>query len=406
MRSIPLIILLMVILLTRLFFYYNERPLFQDGDEFHVSHSFSAEPKRNAFSQYFFVEKVFVSLPLYPRYSYGESIDLTGTIKKETTEKGELLKLQDPIVTKIPNENPVMSVAKFVRERIGESVTMSIPGREAGLLLGIVLGVRDKIDSDFYEKLRIAGVLHVVAASGQNVSILASILLISLQKIVKRRDAILFTVTGILFYAILSGFDPPIVRASLMALITFGAVTLGRQTTGIYALLLTGWAMVIFDPSLVEDISFQLSFLATWGIITVKLLIDRIRFLDRTSFLKDDFTTTTAAQIATFPLILGAFGSYSILSLPVNILILWTVPIIMIFGILAAFLSLLHPLLAMPIIYLCYPFLAFFTFVIDVFSRFDLSLSVENLPQTIIYGYYLILFGIVLAAKRRGGQKI
>ncbi|MDO8269376.1 MAG: ComEC/Rec2 family competence protein [Candidatus Levybacteria bacterium] len=399
-RSLLFIILLTIILSTRLFFYYDSDQEYEVGREFKKTYSFMHEPKRNEISQYFFVDGLFISIPLYPRYTYGDIVDISGRIDKRTTEKGELLTIENPTISKVVSNNPFLFITKFVRERIGEAVMKALPQKEAGLLLGIILGVRDKIDNEFYKELRSAGVLHVVAASGQNVSILAALLIVSLQKVVKRKIAILFTGIGILFYSVLTGFDPPIVRASVMAIISFGAVALGRQTSGLLALLLTGWGMVLISPGLLEDVSFQLSFLATCGIMMIKPILDRIKIPERITLFRDDVTTTISAQIATFPLILGVFGTYSLLSLPINILILWTVPIIMIFGGIGALLSMVSPYLSLPFIYLSYPFLKYFSVIIDISSHFDNAVGVESLPQALIFGYYLIIFGIVLGLTR------
>ena len=182
-----------------------------------------------------------------------------------------------------------------------------LPSREAGLFLGVILGVRDKIDSEYYQQLKNAGVLHVIAASGQNVSIAAMLLLVIFDKIVKRRVALLFTGIGVLIYAILTGFDPPIVRASVMALLSFAALFSGKQINSVYVLLLTGWAMLFVQPEEITDISFQLSFMSTFGILTVKPLLDKLLNFNFLVFLKDDITTTLSAQIATFPLMLSVF---------------------------------------------------------------------------------------------------
>ena len=173
----------------------------------------------------------------------------------------------------------------------------------------------------------------------------------------KRRLALLFTGLAVVFYAFIAGFDSSIVRAAIMALITFGALLFGRQSKGLCALFATGWIMVFQNPQMVENVSFQLSFLSTFGILTIKPLLDRISMLKFLSFLKDDLTTTLSAQIMTFPLIPSGFGIYSLVSLPVNILLLWTVPILMIFGKIAALASLALPLLSIPFVLISYPFL-------------------------------------------------
>ena len=163
--------------------------------------------------------------------------------------------------------------------------------------------------------------------------------------------------------------------------------------------------MLFVQPEEIIDVSFQLSFLSTFGILTVKPLLDtliRAKFLN---IVKDDITTTISAQIATFPLMLSAFGAYSLLSFPVNILVLWTIPIIMIFGGVAGLLSLLTPFLAKPFLLLCYPFLLYFRSVIELFAKVNLQIGIDSIPVTVIVGYYLILFAIVIKLKPRAHSK-
>lgn len=398
--------LLAFLLLVRYFFYFDSRVKYKEGDIVKITYSFLQEPRHNSFGQYFFTSNLLVTTSSYPRYHYGDKITLFGTVKEDKNKKGDILVLKNPRIEKIEEKNLLIKTAIFVRSRIENIVLQVLPSKEAGLFLGIILGVRDKIDNAFYDKLKVVGVLHIIAASGQNISILASILLISLSTLVKRKVAILFTVICILFYALLTGLNPPIVRASIMAILSFGAMIMGRQSSGLYALSLTGWGMLLVEPELISDVSFQLSFLSTFGIITIKPIIDNILNIRFVRFLKDDITTTLSAQIATIPLMLISFGAYSALSLPVNVLILWMIPPLMLGGILSLFISLFSPVMAIPFIILSYPFLAYFSFVIEIFAGIKLSFQLGNLPSILIIGYYLMLIAIVIKFQRREGGKI
>lgn len=404
--TLLLVILLTFLLIVRLFFHFSEQKTYEDGDVINLTHSFLQEPRKNNYGQYFFTGNILVTMPLYPKYSYGDVVELSGIVTKQKNEKGEILILKNPQIRKIERKDPILNLAIFVRGRIDEVVTTTIPPKEAGLFLGIILGVRDRIGNDFYEDLRSVGVLHIIAASGQNVSILASILLVTMATFVKRRLAILFTALIILFYSLLAGFDPPIVRASIMALISFGAMLMGRQSAGLFALAITGWIMVFITPQLISDISFQLSFLATFGIVTVKPILDSVLKIKQFNLIKEDLTTTLAAQVLTFPVMLSSFGAYSLLSLPVNLLVLWTIPPLMLVGILSLFASIVSPPISQPFIVLAYPMLVYFSFIVDTFAKIDLTMTVQNIPDTLILGYYLILIVIVIRYRRREEARI
>lgn len=400
-RAIPLVILFSILLLARLFFFYSQQHIYHENETFNQAYSFAHEPKKNSYGQYFFIDKLMVSIPLYPVYEYGDTVVISGVISSRKTDKGEMLVVQNPKIEKKESSSSYLAVTKFVRQRIEDTVLTTIPSKEGGLLLGILLGVRDKIESDYYKELKKVGVLHVIAASGQNVSIVAAFLLLVLERAVKRRLALLFTTLGVIFYASIAGFDPPIVRASIMAIFAFGALLMGKQNSGIYALFITGFLMVLISPGLITDVSFGLSFLSTLGILTLKPVIDGIFSLKFVSLLKDDITTTLSAQIATFPIMLSVFGSYSWLSFPINVAILWTVPIIMIFGGLGALASLVFPFLSYPFYLLCYPFLSYFSLVVGLGSKFALVTGVDNISPSIIAGYYLIFIAVILKFKKK-----
>lgn len=401
MRKSLLVFILIVLLSARLFFFYQERHIYRENEKFNQSYSFTHEPKKNSYGQYFFVENLMVSVPLYPVYEYGDKVMIDGTISLKKTDKGAMLVILNPKIKRIEDNNPYLAVTKFVRQRIEDTVLTTIPSKEGGLLLGILLGVRDKIESDYYKELKSVGVLHVIAASGQNVSIVAALLLLVLERTVKRRLALLFTILGVVFYASIAGFDPPIVRASVMSILAFGALLTGKQNSGIYALFITGFLMVLINPGLITDVSFSLSFLSTLGILTLKPILDRTFSLKFISFLKDDVTTTLSAQIATFPIMLSAFGSYSWLSFPINVAILWTVPIIMILGGLGALASLILPFLSRPFYLLCYPFLSYFSLVVGFGSKHTLVSNVNTIPASIVVGYYLIFAAIILKVRKK-----
>ncbi len=394
MQRFLLFIILFIVLSIRLLFFYSERHVFEPGETFVKDYTFLKEPKKNDISQYFFTDNVLVTLPLFPKFEYGDKVKLEGEV--ELSVNGDLLLVKNPKVTKYKNSSSFLALSKFIRQRVSSSVMAVMPAKEAGLLLGIVLGVRDKIPPGYYEELRSVGVLHVVAASGANVSILAGFLLPVFQSFMKRKFAVASTGLIILFYALLAGFDPPIVRASIMAFLSYTALLLGKQQVSVWLLVLSGWFMVLFSPTLIEDISFQLSFAATFGILVIKPLIDRFFMF---TIIRDDISTTVSAQITTFPLLLGTFGSFPLISFPVNFLILWTVPLIMGLAGIGSLISLLFPALSYPFFLISYPFLFYFRLIVETFSSINLSINSSYLPLPLMLGYYLLLLAVIIKVK-------
>jgi competence protein ComEC len=168
-------------------------------------------------------------------------------------------------------------------------------------------------------------------------------------------------------YLFVSGFDAPLIRAAVMALLAFTAQETGRLINAWRVLILTGAFMLIYNPDWLIDIGFILSFASTASIMLFQKRITG--FLKRVpEIIKEDFATTLAAQIGVTPILFVTFGQFNIWSPIANILVLWTVPGIMILGAVGGVMGLIVPDLGKLIIYLCYPILWWFVRVVSLFN--------------------------------------
>ena len=164
-----------------------------------------------------------------------------------------------------------------------------------------------------------------------NVSLVAGGLVFIIGAVLSRRKTLSITLFCLTLYAALSGLEPSIVRASLMGSLLLIAGLVGRQYLGLWMLLLTGYGMLFVDPRLLFDVGFQLSFLATAGIVLIKplLLIPLPQIL---SVVREDFSTTLSAQILTIPILLSTFGQFNLISILANVAILWMILPVMVLG--------------------------------------------------------------------------
>ncbi|MBI4092009.1 MAG: ComEC/Rec2 family competence protein [Candidatus Levybacteria bacterium] len=294
---------------------------------------------------------------------------------------------------------PIISEAK---DKIISTFNKGLPNEESALLLGIVYGEKGSFDRDYFEAMRRTGVLHVIAASGMNVTMTAGVIFAVLAFLVKRTYALVFASFAILIYTALANFEESIVRASIMAILAYSAGLLGRQNTSLLALFIAIFLMVFYDPGILEKIGFQLSVAATAGII----LFDPIfKKLFRSIFF-EDFRTTLSAQIATVPILLFYFSTYSPISVIANLLILWTVPPIMILGILASILSLFTQVLAAPLLWLALPLLLYFKWIVLFLNKYAFELETQNLPIALTLGYYFIVLAAILWIYKKWGIRV
>ena len=297
----------------------------------------------------------------------------------------------------IIQKNPIRETTIFtqIKDHIRQVYSQNLSGQQSALLMGIVFGDKG-VDRESLKTYQQTGVLHVIAASGMNVSMLTSFLLAGLLVFFRRQQALILTFFAIIFYTALADFQPSIVRAAIMAGAALGAGVLGRQNTSLLALFFAAFAMVFWDPAVLVSISFILSFAATLGIILLDPLFKN--FLKGEIF--EDFRTTLAAQIATTPIILFFFGTYSPASVPVNFLVLWTVPPLMLLGGIAAILSFI-PILAAPFVLLCLPLLDYFNGVVDFFARYSVQINLKTIPWTAVFGYYLISLALIIWLRKK-----
>jgi len=219
-----------------------------------------------------------------------------------------------------------------------------VPESQASLLNGILWGIVPKFDQSLYQALIDTGTLHIVALSGTNISILISLAAITTLPLGRKASSI-FTLCLIVVFVLLVGPSPSVVRAAIMGSLSLFAVYFGRRSWGMLSLFLTALTMLLFDSSLVKNISFQLSFLATFGLILAVRRGERyIRggpLQKLISLLRENLRLTLYAQLFTLPVIFLRFHRVSLISPLANLLVGWTIQPIMVFGLIAAGLGLL-----------------------------------------------------------------
>ena len=255
-------------------------------------------------------------------------------------------------------------------ERLAEIV----PEPEASLLAGLTLGARESLGVEWTERFRRAGLLHIVVLSGYNLSVVAAAILALLGFLAKRQRLIIAALAVALF-TVMVGAGPATVRAAIMAIIALTAQATGRRYRVAWALGVAGFVMVVFNPKvLVFDPGFQLSFLATLGLITLAPKISsRLGFIKWSRKPRSGETgrelvaMTLSAQLAVFPWFLWHGIILSPLALPANLLVLPIVPLAMLFG----FLTMFAPPLTGLIWLLAAPAFALAAYILGVAKLFS-----------------------------------
>ena len=260
------------------------------------------------------------------------------------------------------------------------------PQPASGLLSGILLG----LDRDIPQSLTLAyqqtGTAHIIAISGFNMGILALAFSYFFGNFLNRYWAALFSGLAILIYTIFVGAAPSVVRAALMAVTAFGGHLIGRRQAGSNALAFTAACMCLVNPLLLWDVSFQLSFAATLGLILFAVPLrcwldarfpgEKAKRVSKPVY--QYFLLTLAAQLMTLPLIAYHFGRVSFSSRLANPLILPVQPPLLILGGISVIIGGFVPILGKLVSYLTWPMAAYSNFIAEKLSRWDSGSLVVN----------------------------
>jgi len=305
---------------------------------------------------------------------------------------GALAKCTEPSKSVFSDEArfPGGYIAKF-RNTSAWLIRKILPSPHSELLMGTVMGA-DELSKvpKFKEELKISGTIHVVVVSGFNISLIFGFMTSLLGSKTRVRNLMIAQITTLL-YAIMTGFQPPVIRAFIMGSVVSWVKCYRNSIETIKVLLLTALIMLSLWPYFLFSPSFQLSFLATLGIVAFGNTLSGFvkRFSRSESFLVEDFSTTLSAQVFVLPFVSYYFGRVSVVSFLVNPLVLWTIPIITVMGMLLLFLGSICSLFAFLGSLFIYPFLDIFVRVVGFSSSFDFSSVNFSASIELLVIYYL-----------------
>lgn len=202
-----------------------------------------------------------------------------------------------------------------------ETLDRDLAFPENALLAGILLGERSPLPEDLVHAFFLTGTIHILAVSGLMTAFLASLCFMVLRTLwIPRKWAAGLTLPILLLFTLMTGAHPPVCRAALFSGLALLAVLLERRVHGGTLLLGTALFLLFLNPLLIEDLSFQISFLATAGLMVMaSTLMEKFSFLWRpAAFL---VTATLAAQLSVWGLMIDSFNQVSLYSIPANLVV-------------------------------------------------------------------------------------
>lgn len=307
--------------------------------------------------------------------------------------------------------NPILAAIFSLRAHAMELLFQFFPAPESSLLVGILLGEDGFIPDDLMQAYKDTGTAHIIAISGFNIAILAGLFAALFGRLLGPRWGTLAAILAIGGYTLMVGAQGSVVRAAIMGSLSLLAVQLGRKQVGYNTLGLAALAMFFVNPNWLADVGFQLSFMATLGLVTfaerfqtgVEALAARMlpgRIPQRALDLLAEFVLfTLAAQLTTWPVQVYYFRQFSLVSLIANPLILPPQPLVMVLGGLSVLGGMLFLPLGQLLAAVTWPFVAYTNQVAGFLSGLGIqSISTGPVNPLMIATYYAGLFGLVLSA--------
>lgn len=273
------------------------------------------------------------------------------------------------------------------RDWFADGIRQAIPEPQSSLGSGFLTGQHSALPGDLSDQLKVVGLTHAVVASGSNLTILVGFM----RRLFMRVSKYTATMAGGLMtagFVLVAGFSPSMTRAGLVTGLSLAAWYYGRRIHPLVLLTFAAAITVIINPSyLWGDIGWYLSFGAFAGVLVLAPLLQHYFWgADyKPNIIMETFIGTTAAQIATMPIILLSFGTYSSYALLANMLVVPLIPLAMLLTFVAGICGVTMPALASIVGLPATLIMQYMTTVID---------RIANLPGAqgeIVYGLVALL---------------
>lgn len=334
-------------------------------------------------------------------FSYADFLARSGVFSIMTDASLEVLEHS-------PASDPYPALLNF-KALAGTQIARSLPEPQAALLTGILLGNESGIAPEIEEAFSRAGASHVIAISGFNMVILSGAVMGLLRRTpLSERWAALVGILAIMIYTVFVGAGAAVVRAALMSSLLVIGEAIKRRTYVPASLAFAAVLLSLINPTVLWDISFQLSFFATLGLVLYadplsKRLDQLLRALFPRAFarslgtlLAEPLVVTLAVQITTLPLIALYFSRLSLVSILTNLLIVPVQAGILTLGIFATVSSFFLPAVAQILYWYDLILLSWTTEIVRTLARLPFADVDFHVDPRLVTIYFAVLIGVAL----------
>jgi len=371
--------------------------------------------------------RVLVKTQLLPEYFYGDELRLHGKLQTPfeteefsyrdyldrfgirsvmyfaSIEKISAGKVNPPDIWGVNFFAKLFAFKKKFEEKINQVFPEPHASFEAGLLIGSRRGIPEKVLEDF----NATGLTHIIAISGYNIALVIALITALFSSFVPRRFQFPLAVIFVATFTLLVGANPAVVRAAVMGLLAFYALTHGRQYHAGLAIVLTASVMIFVNPKiLLHDVSFQLSFAAVAGLLFVSPLLEKyFEKIPNKFAIRESLLLTLSAQITAVPLIVFYFDRLSLVSPLANVLVAPAIPLAMMLGFIAVAIGAIYLPAGILIGFLAYGLLSYILWIAEWGAKLPgASVEVGYFGTVAVVVYYFGLVGFLIW-RRKNSKK-
>ncbi len=390
------------------------------GQEVELTGVVVREPDQREQTTHLYVDvgdvMILVYAERYAAVNYGDQVTLVGELDRPeafTTELGRTfdypgylqargvgytMSFADVVVKDINQASSLLHHLYQVKGDFMDRLEQVLPEPQVGLGEGLLLGVKQALGEQYEQVFRTTGLMHIVVLSGYNVMLVVTFFMYVLAYILPFRWRLVVGVVAIAGFALLVGLSATVVRASIMASLLLLLRFTGNTYHILRALCVAGVVMLLLNPYLLlYDIGFQLSFMATLGLILfAERVSDYLTFMPAWLGLREFLTATLVTQVFVLPLLLFHIGEVSLVSVIVNVLVLPAVPVAMLLTFAVGLISYLSTSLALALAYLPYVALTYILAVARWFAA--VPFAAITVPEFSWWAFGLVYGLIVLGA--------
>jgi competence protein ComEC len=349
----------------------------------------------------------------YPVYEYGDCLLIDGELQKpdviEDFDYGQYLSryriyavIYQAEIKKIDKEFGLLKMVFGFKVDFEARISRIFAEPHAGFMAGLLLGSRRGISEELTQKFNITGLSHIVAVSGYNITMLI-VIVSGLFGFLGRKRKVIASAIMITLFVVLVGAGASVVRAAIMGGVGLLALWFGRSYFVSISLFTAAFFMNLLNPLIMlNDVGFQLSFLATCGLVYVSPLIEKY-FVKLPEFfgIRESMTMTISAQVLALPIILLNFGRLSLISPLANVFVLPFLPASMFFGFLAVVFGCFSSALSLVFGFVAYLIMNLIIILVRFFAAVPLASTGIGWFNFWVAGmYYFIVVWWIMANNR------